>query len=319
VDPSPHRILLLFLDGVGLGDDDPEVNAFSVACLPTLRSMLGGGSLTRGVDGRAGSGEARVVAADVRLGIDGRPQSGTGQTALLTGINAAAIFGRHFGPWVPTDLRDLLRRENVLSRAVDAGLDVAFANAYPAGYLGTDGRGRRRPAAPPLAAEAAGVLNRDEIALAGGRAVASSIVNQGWRRHLGARVPEITPEAAGRNLARIAREARLTLFAHYDTDLVGHRSDLGQAVIALERVDRFLAGILADLASDTLLLVASDHGNLEDATTGHTLNPVPVVALGPGRDLVADRVREITDVAPTILAMLGAAADAEPPAASLRV
>jgi 2,3-bisphosphoglycerate-independent phosphoglycerate mutase len=220
---------------------------------------------------------------------------------------------------VPTVLRDLLRRENLLRRAVDAGLDVAFANAYPAGYLGTSGRGRRRPAAPPIAAESAGVLNRDQSALAEGRAVASSIVNDGWRRHLGANVPEIAPEAAGRNLARIAGEARLTLFAHYDTDLIGHRSDLQQAVGALERVDRFLAGILPELASDTLLLIASDHGNVEDATTGHTLNPVPVIAIGPGRDFVADRVREITDVTPTILTLLGAADDVQPPGSYPRV
>jgi bisphosphoglycerate-independent phosphoglycerate mutase (AlkP superfamily) len=77
------------------------------------------------------------------------------------------------------------------------------------------------------------------------------------------------------------------------------------SVDALERVDAFLGGLTGALAPDTLLVISSDHGNVEDVREGHTLNPVPVLAIGPGREVVARRIRTIADVAPAILGLLG--------------
>src|SRR5690606_11270562 len=102
---------------------------------------------------------------DASMGVEGRPQSGTGQTALLTGANAVALLGRHFGPWVPTPLRELLATETLFRRAAALGASVAFANSYPSGHMEPGGRGARRPGAFPFAARAAGVLVRDERAL----------------------------------------------------------------------------------------------------------------------------------------------------------
>ncbi len=52
-----------------------------------------------------------------------------------------------------------------------------------------------------------------------------------------------------------------------------------------------------------LVVVSSDHGNLEDTRGGHTTHPVPVLALGAGRHAFA-AARSITDVAPLMLAAL---------------
>lgn len=301
----PDRVLLVFLDGVGIGANDARANPMARAHLPVLRSLLGGHLPVQGSAESVPQGARAVLApADATLGVPGRPQSGTGQTALLTGVNAPAMLGRHFGPWVPTTLRPLLAERNLLRRAADGGRSVAFANAYPAGFL-EGSRGRKpRPAAPPLAAQSVGALTRDASALRAGHAVASSITNEGWRTHLDPDTPEVTAEEAGRNLARIAGQAELTLFAHYDTDVVGHRGDLDAAAGALQRVDAFLGGLLDAIGAETLTIVASDHGNIEDVSTGHTLNPVPVLAMGPGRDEVAAAVRSITDVTPVILRVL---------------
>jgi 2,3-bisphosphoglycerate-independent phosphoglycerate mutase len=139
--------------------------------------------------------------------------------------------------------------------------------------------------------------------------VASSITNERWRERLGSDVPEVTPEEAARTLARIVEGADVTLFAHYDTDYTGHRGDLAGAVAALERVDAFL-GVLADaLPPDALLVVSSDHGNLEDVRGGHTTNPVPVLAIGAGRENFTD-ARAITEVTPRILHAIGIEGDA---------
>jgi hypothetical protein len=304
----PQRALLVFLDGVGVGEADAARNPFALARLPELRRLLGGRLPVAGdldADGRIVADRAVLVAADATLGIDGTPQSGTGQTSLLTGRNAAREFGRHFGPWVPTGLRELLAAENLLSRALAAGLAPAFANAYPLADGQADRRIFRRPAAPPLAAQAAGVLTRGLPELIEGRAVASSITNEHWRGRLGPELDDVTAAEAGRRLARITAEGGMTLFAHYDTDYVGHRGDIDAAAAALERVDAFLGALADALPSDALLVVASDHGNVEDVTGGHTRNPVPVIAIGAGRETVAGRVRTLADVAPAMLAALG--------------
>jgi 2,3-bisphosphoglycerate-independent phosphoglycerate mutase len=303
----PERAILVFLDGVGIGAGDPAFNPFAAAHLPRIQSLLGGRlpiAEHLDADGRIVAARAVLAAADATLGIEGLPQSGTGQTTLLTGRNGAAEYGRHFGPWVPTPLRPMLAAENLLRRAIDAGRTAAFANAYPLSGAPADPRIFRRPAGPMLAAQSAGALTRGAVELAEGRAVASSITNERWREHLGSDVPEVTPDEAARTLALIAANADVTLFAHYDTDYTGHRGALDGAVAALERVDAFLGALVDALSPDALLIVSSDHGNVEDVRGGHTINPVPVLAVGAGYKQF-DSVRSLMNVTPTLLQVLG--------------
>jgi 2,3-bisphosphoglycerate-independent phosphoglycerate mutase len=343
------RVLLVFLDGVGMGDDDATYNPFVTADLPVLRSVLDGRAVVRGSAPYHAS-RASLVAIDATLGVPGTPQSGTGQAALLTGVNAAQRYGRHFGPWVPAQLRPLVRDENVLVRAKAAGRRVTFANAYPeevladagtAAALPSDAAGAivgtaqsrpslgeqaLRPAAPlsrvpahrrartgaaflragpPLAALGAGVLNRHTPELERGDAIASEITNDGWREHLGrSSVPVIDAASAGRNLAGIAAAHDLTLFAHYATDYAGHQRDMPAARFALERCDAFFGGIVEHLPADMLLVVASDHGNIEDVRVGHTRNPSIGLVFGAGHETFARRMHALTDIAPAILESL---------------
>jgi 2,3-bisphosphoglycerate-independent phosphoglycerate mutase len=295
---ASRRTLLLFLDGVGVGEEDPDTNPFFRARLPVLRGLLGGELPHLEASALSGPG-VRTFPLDARLGVEGTPQSGTGQIALLTGRNAPEIHGRHFGPWPPVRLRPLLEAENLLTRSLAEGARALFANAYPEGYPG--GLSSRRVAAPPLAALGAGLLNRHHEALSRGEAVASEIVNDGWRRHLGFRdLPRVTPREAGQNLARLTGEADLTLFAHYQTDTAGHRGGMEGGVEAIERVDAFLGGLLDHAPGDLLVLIASDHGNLEHVGLGHTLNPALGLAVGAGAEEI-HTLGSITDVAPLIL------------------
>lgn len=300
----PRRVLFFFLDGVGIGEDDATSNPFVAAAkeLPAFGSLFGGYVPTLGAPNTSGP-RGCAFPLDATLGVAGKPQSGTGQAALLTGENAAELFGRHFGPWTPVALRPLVEERSLLRRGRDQGLRVGFANAYPRGWPGK--RGGRGIAAPPLAARGAGVLDKHEDALSLGTAVASEIVNEGWRTHLGhAAVPSITAREAGENLARISEAADLTLFAHYSTDTAGHEQDMEAAIASLRRVDEFLQGTLEHLQTDTLLLVASDHGNVEDVRGGHTRNPALGLASGPGADS-AGRLTDIRQVAGHLLELLG--------------
>src|SRR5687768_10398323 len=52
---APRRAILVFLDGVGIGADDPAYNPFAAAHLPRLEALLGGRKLVAGsfdADGR---------------------------------------------------------------------------------------------------------------------------------------------------------------------------------------------------------------------------------------------------------------------------
>ncbi len=293
----------MFLDGVGIGPPDPGLNPFLQARLPTLRALLKDqipvfGNLPR-------SPNALCLPLDPLMGMPGLPQSGTGQVALLTGENAASLYGRHFGPWVPVPLRPLMMEKNVLTRARERGFSCVFANAYPSQYQRL--AWSKRPAGPPLAAKGAGVFYRDEDNLANETAVSSEIINTAWRTRLGfTHLPEITPAAGGRTLAKITGTADLTFFAHYSTDTAGHERDMGVAVAALEKVDAFLAGLLDALPPATFLVMASDHGNIEDVSQGHTKNPVLGVVVGPGAESFAQGVSSITHIPDLILAILEA-------------
>jgi 2,3-bisphosphoglycerate-independent phosphoglycerate mutase len=300
-------ILLLFIDGIGLGETDPAINPFATAFLPTFNNLLGGSQLVARSAGTT-TDQASLRALDATLGIPGLPQSGTGQTALFTGENAPQIFGRHFGPWVPTPLRSLLGERNVLTLLKQSGRSVAFANAYPEEVF-QPGRKQRDPlrAGPPIAALGAGVLNRHTPELQRGDAIASEIINEGWRLHLDrTALPVITARQAGHNLARIAATHDFTLFAHYSTDHVGHTNDMAESIKALERVDEFLGGILENAADDLTIVLASDHGNLEDIRAGHTLNPAIGLFVGAHHRELAENATSLTDVAPAILKLANA-------------
>jgi len=295
------RILFIFVDGLGLGDDDPAVNPVVRASAPVLRG-LAGGPLAGAAPRRTAS--AVLVPLDACLGVPGLPQSATGQTALLTGQNAAAQIGRHLTAYPTPSLAALLESHGIMGALRRRGVSVALANAYTPAYFEAVTARRLRYGAITLHALQAGVRLRTVDDLAAGRAVYQDLTNA-RAQDLGAAVPVITPEEAGRNLAGIARAHVFTIFEFFQTDFAGHGRIDGTVEI-IERLDRFVGAAVAHVDLDTTLVVlTSDHGNIEDERTrGHTTNPVPALLVGAGRDAVAGRLHVITDLAPACLALL---------------
>ena len=287
-------MLFLFLDGVGLGPAGPD-NPLSTLRLPHL-TALAGGAWTDALPQTAT--DARVVRAlDATLGVDGLPQSGTGQAALFTGHNAAAIHGAHYGPTPPTLVRDTVREHSVFARLRADGIaELAFANAYPDRFFETvEPRGRWT--CTTLAARAAGVPLRRATDLLAGRALAADLTGATWQRLFTPHLRVVSPADAGRRLAQIARRHRFTLFEFFLTDKAGHSRDPERAAAVLRALDAFVGGLTAALG-DRLLVVTSDHGNLEDLSTkSHTRNPVPLLAVGPGARAFAEAT-SLLDVTP---------------------
>jgi hypothetical protein len=300
------RILMVFVDGVGLGDPDPATNPLVRAATPTLRRLLG-----RPLAGRAPvrTAHAVLVPLDAQLGVPGLPQSGTGQAAILTGRNAPALVGRHVAAYPTQALRTLLEECGLFIRLRRCGIETALANAYTLEYFTAVAERRLRHAAITLNALQAGVRLRDITDVCSGRAVYHDLTNARLREW-GHTVPVISPEAAGRHLAGLAARHPFTLFEFFQTDLAGHRR-VPDPVGVVERFDRFLGAALdATDADETTVIVTSDHGNLEDERThGHTMNPVPALLVGAGRERVGERLRDLTDVTPACVDLLGNGGD----------
>lgn len=295
-------VVFVFLDGFGLGPAGPG-NPLSVFDWPRLGEMLG----ARPVLGQSVRGPERVLTAlDATLGVEGTPQSATGQVSLFTGRNAVRELGYHLPAYPNPRLRAILDEDNLLKHTSDAGLRSTFANAYSTEYFQWAEAGKIRHSATTLSVLATKQPFRMLDDLLAGRAVFWDITNDELRRRPGYdHVPLVTPEAAGEGLAGIAAEYDLVLFECFQPDRLGHRRDGEGALAFLSVLDGFLGACRESLPGDGSLVVCSDHGNLEDLTVGgHTCNPVPLVALGPAAGELAG-AKDITHVAPALYRSLG--------------
>jgi hypothetical protein len=294
-------IVLLFLDGFGLGPDR-RTNPLAIAPTPFLNGLLDGPLTASATVERD---DTLLVPLDACLGVPGLPQSATGQTALFTGINAARHLGYHLPAFPNTALKKLIDRHALLKRVVDAGGSATFANAYTPTYFELVRRGERRHSVTTLSVYAAGVPFRTERELAHGRAVYWDITRRHFPPNAHGTIAPIEPEEAGGHLARLAADHDLTVFECFLPDLIGHRKDHGEAARLCRTVDRFLAAIVSRLPRGCTILLSSDHGNMEDLSASlHTRNPVPLLAVGPAAARFAP-ARSITDIAPAVLDVLG--------------
>ena len=298
-----RRVLFFFVDGLGLGPNDPAINPLVEARTPSLERLLGR-KMTETAEIIKSNG-ALLVPTDATLGVDGLPQSATGQTALLTGVNAPQVVGRHVTAYPTAALKELLTERNIFRQVKERGGSVALANAYTPEYFHAVEAGRLRHAAVTFSALSAGVRLRDPHDLKAGRAVFHDLTNA-RPRAWGHDVPEISPEQAGGNLAGIAAQHHLTVFEFFLTDLAAHGRVPMDPVTVVEMVDQCLSGIIdAATWDEMLMVVVSDHGNIEDRRRDiHTRNPVPTLLVGHGREEIGSRIAAITDVTPAIVEWL---------------
>lgn len=302
------RVLFLFLDGVGLGPDDPVANPLAKAAMPYLAGLLGGRRLVAGV-APLETERATVVALDACLGVAGMPQSVSGQAALLTGLNVPALIGAHYGPWPNPPITELLAAGNLFRAVREAGKRAGLLNAYPPSYFAAVQAGRRLYSAIPRAVVSARIPLRTAADLNAGRALSADFTGHGWHDRLGlTATPLLTPTAAGARLAALAAELDFAFFEYWPSDYAGHRQDMSAALTLLHAFDAMLGGLLAAWDDEAgLILITSDHGNLEDlGTRSHTLNPVPAVLIGAvaQRRGMAASLLNLSDVAPAIVRLL---------------
>jgi 2,3-bisphosphoglycerate-independent phosphoglycerate mutase len=298
------RVLFIFLDGVGLGSNDPEINPFARVTMPTIEALLGGHKLLAGV-APLNTERASLYALDAGLGVAGLPQSATGQAVLLTGDNIPALIGEHYGPKPNPLIATLLQNGTLFSRLSSSGRSAALLNAYPPRYFHGVDSGKRLYSAIPLAVTSAGLPLFTKEDLFAGRALSADFTGVGWAEMLGyPDAPVLSPEAAGNKLASLAQGYDFSLFEYWASDYAGHKQDMPWAIRQLNVLDGVLQGLLeAWDDSEGIILITSDHGNLEDLSTRrHTAASVPGLLFGSaeGRRRLASRLNDLSDIAPAI-------------------
>lgn len=304
------RVLFIFLDGIGLGEDDPAVNPLARAKMPNLKALLDGRSLLKGAAPHYGE-QATLLAIDPAVGVDGLPQSATGQAILLTGINIPAKLGYHYGPKPNREVAAYLNEETLFSRFAKERKKTALLNAYPPRYFHGIDSGKRLYSSIPLAVTNAGLPLFRKDALYAGRALSADFTGEGWRTMLGfADAPVLDPHHAGHRLATLARECDFSLFEYWASDYAGHKQQMETAVELMETFDGVLSGLLGEMKEKRenkedglLVLITSDHGNMEDLSTRkHTNANVPALVIGNkhARDEFTHGLKDLTHIAPAI-------------------
>ena len=272
------KLLLFFIDGLGLGSDNSANPA---------RSFLSG--LT-GLPFVSGSAPAEfpsgiLMAADATGGISGRPQSASGQASLMTGVNAPALLGYHLTALPNGILVDLVESRGLMKRLAGAGIAVTASNLYTPEFFSrrealSVKRGHNTLPVSALTIRSSGAGFRMPSDYEEGRALFTDLTNR-FLQERGYDIPLIDPfDAAGR-MVRILDEADFVFHEYFATDTYAHKKQHQNLKRALGEIEQFLVSLRNRTDPQELsILIVSDHGNCEDADSAdHNRNPVPVLLL----------------------------------------
>jgi len=270
------KLILFFIDGIGLAPASP---------LNRISSLFS--AETEG-EGLLPAGEPRfrdrslLVPLDARMGVEGIPQSATGQTCLFTGINAPELLGYHLTAFPNDPLLPHFENSSIMKVLDRRGVRVTSANRYTEAFFSErEGAPKNRFPASTLTIKASGAPFRMDREYEEGRAVFADITNE-LIRERGYEVDLITPEEGAQRTLTVLGEADFVFFEYFMTDHFGHKRDRENLDRCVENLNRYVTALIGgmDLSQEALLIV-SDHGNSEDFSTGgHTLNPVPGLLIG---------------------------------------
>ena len=278
------KVIYLFIDGVGLREPAVD-NPLNKEVCPTLWRLI----------------ERHSKPIDACLGVEGLPQSATGQAAMFTGVNCAAAIGKHCEGFPGAELRKIIEDNNLFIELRRRNRRVRFADAYLVDSVEELGARRFKSVTTVMALTAPESISLTED-LMEDRALMQDLTRETIQDRY-PDIPVVAPQRAAEHLFRLALLNDFTLYEFFQTDVSGHSMDYARACAVLRVYDRFLSALVrcTEAAGITLVMTA-DHGNIEAmGERGHTRNPVPFIVLGPSEEWIRDRVNSLQDVTPALL------------------
>ena len=290
-------VLFLFIDGIGIGPSS-AYNPFSVRDFEGFQQLTGGERLTIDTP-PINTSELVFRSVDARLGVEGLPQSGTGQATLFSGENASAMIGKHFGPYPHSGIKVLLQERSLFHQVQQKGKRPYFINAFPEIFFERASLRNRWSCATLMTRSAGLKINSVEDVFAE-KALTAEILQDYWKKMLNLEVPAISFDEASKRVLNALDEYDVVLMEYYLTDKAGHAQKLDEAILAIERIDKFIYSFLSNNTTHTLV-ICSDHGNIEDLSIKtHTMNNVPLIVSGPAAQNFIN-VEDLRGLTPSIL------------------
>jgi 2,3-bisphosphoglycerate-independent phosphoglycerate mutase len=292
---------MIFIDGVGIGKKDPEINPFFKYGFKTFEKVFG--EIPHLEKQFLTNDDCYLFPSDANLGVEGLPQSGTGQVSIFCGMNAAQFVGKHFGPFPYSTTIPVIEKENIFKAFKDLDKSVSFVNAYPKVFFDYLRSGRTRLSTTTLSCRLSNVKLNTIKEIREKKAITAEITNERWNKRLQYQLKVISPETAARRVLRVAAKKDFTLFEFFLTDHLGHGRIKDEFDTIYNNLDEFLLTIFNEMDKKNLTVVlCSDHGNFEDLSVKtHTFNPALTITAGVNAKEIAEEIKDLTDIKPTIL------------------
>jgi 2,3-bisphosphoglycerate-independent phosphoglycerate mutase len=293
---TSNRIILIFVDGIGIGTRNQAINPCANADFRIFRHFkdeLFPKETDSGI----------ILGLDATLGIPGLPQSATGQTTLLTGINAGKAIDRHLSGFPNKRLRELVSKNGLFAQLLRNNKTPAFINTFRPPFFDYNPFEIERFLSTTTLINLYARLpffSLDD--LFDERSIYHDLTNETLVEK-GFSVQRFTPEKAGQILAKQSRHYDIILYEYFQTDQAGHSQDFALACEKLTNLHRFLIAVLDSVnLEQTLVVLVSDHGNIEDLSIKtHTVNPVLTGLFGRGKESFIKELHSLVDITPAIL------------------
>jgi 2,3-bisphosphoglycerate-independent phosphoglycerate mutase len=296
-----NPVILLFIDGVGIGKADTENNPFFKYNFKLFKQFFGAvPSVDNPIIERM---NGFIFPTDARMGIDGFPQSGTGQTSIFCGINAPLFVGKHFGPYPYSTLIPIIKEKNIFHDFIERDKKAFFLNAYPKIFFDYLESGKSRLSVTSLSAISSGLRLNSVSDLEEGKAITAEITNERWNEKLGYNLKILKPSVAAIRLLKAASKNDLIVYEYFITDHLGHGRHEGNIEKTLNILDEFLLTIFTEVDPDKYtVLLCSDHGNFEDLSVKtHTYNPALTISYGKHASFLFKNIKDLSNIKSALL------------------
>ncbi len=301
-------MIFIFLDGVGIGKKS-EHNPFYVSNTEYLPFFEQDNVLHDGTP---------IKPIDARMGVDGIPQSATGQTTIYTGTNIPKLLNSHIGSFPNKHMRALIKKSNIFKQLREKGLSTMFLNTYPRHSnlfyktnVDIDGnfifskdfpsKYKKKISVTSCLLITNKIKPFDISDLLDKNSIYQDYSNKSLIK-LGIKCLEYSPETAAEIMYNSSKKYDFLLYEYFQTDIYGHRKTIDECNILVKNLNRLIKKLISLLEKkqDTLL-ITSDHGNLEELSNKkHTLNPVPLITWGYKDKYLRDKINNLADITPAI-------------------
>ena len=292
---------MIFIDGVGIGEKDTNSNPFFKFGFETFDKIFG--EIPHLEKTNLERNEIYLFPSDARMGVEGLPQSGTGQVSIFCGVNAPKFVGKHFGPFPYSTTIPIIAEKNILKYYKDQNKKSFFANAYPKVFFDYIESGKTRLSTTSLSCRLTGIKLNSITEVEKGEALTAEITNERWNKKMSYNFEEIKPETGARRLLNISSQNDFTLYEFFLTDHLGHGRIADEFDKIYYNLDRFLLTILTEFNKNEMtIIVCSDHGNFEDLSVKtHTTNPALTITAGIKAEDLANSIKDLSDIKPSII------------------